>query len=1586
MRPLTHWKSLLMIAVTAAGISCSPRPPINRVQPNALDKSFFVGANLADPSDDPEFYTRGSLIDVGYGASQDGLFTATYAQPISRIKWVIQETLLVARLTYERVQGTDGKGAGPSADDGVVVAAFKIESHFDIIRDYNPSTGEQQNILVENTTDRPWNERQYMRVDWSQNLATDTYDFDTLAQVGVGGSVTYSPLAYYINDPNSPDAPYFDTTNGYFDVTVKAFAQPQTINLAQFGFGTGSYPACDFDADFQGGSGPSGTCDPVELTIRHSFKRVVNTDYEPEDWIGPKFSAYGAFTTERLGYAADYGLSDDLWHRFIDRYNIWDRSHYYTNPKDMTGQVACYTTATTPPGADPHRDTNNNGTEDECESVGRGSRCDEFNHRCTLPVRDRQTKPVVWYYVVSGAPASVVDYYESSANAAHEWDIALRSSVQTARYAECQRTGGTDCQNQYPVYSGQMDEAADAVALSSEVEACRAGKAYAGQDCNAVADSVAATRNYSAGVVALAKMDEMLVLCHSPVESGDNAKCGGPRLPANITALMCADPNRTADTATACGKALTVRPGDLRYHQVQTIQTVQNPSPWGIMVDANDPLSGEKVAASINVWSYVTDLWSQQVVDLGRYIKGELTTADVTEGTYVHNWVAAANAATKGSRMLTTQDANRRIAGAVGLTPDAVGLLQLGASAMPAQTQQALQSFDQQLRQVQASATAPSTSAVQTEARREAALGSSMEADLVTDPMQQLAGIQTGTDPATALAYASPFRGNNPDIMYSIQQAQQISLAAQGACIMRDADAPLAIANLTDILQKKFGNFNPADSQAVQLARAEKMREYIARRGHYAVVAHEMGHSIGLRHNFVSSSDAWSYRPQYWQLRTDDGQTVNQCRQLTPDGNGCVGPRYLDPPNANEQKNLIYMFMHSTVMDYAGETTQDTIGLGAYDFAAARMFYGDVAPVYTDPMFKLNQKGGPAVEAKQDNFGGLLGIAPMALGSNGQLTNIHYSALQQVYRLIQNCHKVDPSIYQPATWNADRDGAWDPLFDGLIVQQANGNYTRCEQQKVDYVNWNQLSTDATGQIEKFGVADSQMRTRVPYGFATDTWADLGNISVYRHDNGADPYEIFDFLITQQELMHIFDNYRRQRTSFSVRKAFTRGLERYDYKLRDGAKALTFVKNIFENEGIDNGVSGEALWQYAGANFYPNNLVAASLVFDHFAQELQRPESGPHYMDVNGVLRSTADTNLFVTPNTAVTIPNGATGLFQQVSFGGRPLENLFATDKGNDYDVEYTLNAGSYYQKAYTPMMMAESVDNFVSSARNDFLDARFRAVSIADLFPDGYRRWLGNNLTNDATINGAHLAANVDGSPMNDPDGYPTYGIGWTSWSDPDGPSACFEDATTHTCMAVPPNMVAIDPQVGWEQQKFLIAFTLLYIPENQQQEWLNMLNIWDLGTDADPGLADHIEFHDPLGKVWEAERYGQEVLFGKTVEKGISARMLQYANQLLNAAYVTTPSSQLDESGNPLWYLAQKNSDGTLHVKYDPNVQSISGNGAFVTGRPGCDSTDDSACTCSDNTACVQLTHYTEVPTYLRTSLSAYGLQAPGMRGVYP
>ena len=138
------------LALVLLGGCAEERPPIDQVQPYALKKSFFIGEDFNSTADDPEFWTQGTLIDVGYGASQGGLFTSTYAQPMSRIKWQINEDMLIGRISYERIDNTDGRGVNEDGaervQDGVIAVAFPILSHFDVMNAYNPTTGEQLNI------------------------------------------------------------------------------------------------------------------------------------------------------------------------------------------------------------------------------------------------------------------------------------------------------------------------------------------------------------------------------------------------------------------------------------------------------------------------------------------------------------------------------------------------------------------------------------------------------------------------------------------------------------------------------------------------------------------------------------------------------------------------------------------------------------------------------------------------------------------------------------------------------------------------------------------------------------------------------------------------------------------------------------------------------------------------------------------------------------------------------------------------------------------------------------------------------------------------------------------------------------------------------------------------------------------------------------------------------------------------------------------------------------------------------------------------------------------------------------------------
>src|SRR5262249_26644207 len=147
----------------------------------------------------------------------------------------------------------------------------------------------------------------------------------------------------------------------------------------------------------------------------------------------------------------------------------------------------------------------------------------------------------------------------------------------------------------------------------------------------------------AAAMAKIVPMDPVLVLCHNPVLQSDHPACGP--------------------------LGLSPRLGDLRYNTVLNIDKPQTPSPWGIMVDADDPLTGEKVAASINIWTHITDIGAQNLVALVRYMNGELTTADITNGNYVTNWANAMKLGGGGlGPTMTRRQISQRLGAATGVS------------------------------------------------------------------------------------------------------------------------------------------------------------------------------------------------------------------------------------------------------------------------------------------------------------------------------------------------------------------------------------------------------------------------------------------------------------------------------------------------------------------------------------------------------------------------------------------------------------------------------------------------------------------------------------------------------------------------------------------------------------------------------------------------------------------------------------------------------------------------------------------------------------------------------------------------------
>ncbi len=1458
-----RWLGLIALTwgVAAVAVGCAQsRDPINRVQADALDKHFFVGASLSDPSDDPEFYMGSRIVDEPYGVGQDFWLFQSIGS-LTRIKWEIQETKLVARLTYERIQNSDYHGS-QATNNGQVVAMFNIVSQFDIKRDYNPQTGEQLNVIVENTTDSPWYEREYFRVDWSTNLVTDAYDFDFVANAKLDG-VHFDSLSYYVEDPSDPDAPVFSQQDGYFDITTKIFATPQAVDTPY-----GTIPLCYFYGKY-----PAYTCSPAEVKVRLSFKKVVDDDYEPEDWDGNKMAAFGFFSVDRFGYERNYGILDQAWHRFATKFNLWQKSHVDGTQcaidawRDASGTIQNYKVDSnglyvtdgvtglpipdpagqpftkSAPGVDVHRQ-DGAGTEVECrftdvkgQVVTPGSRCDEFKNKCDIPLYARQTKTTPLYY----GPTAPADLFTSTAAALNSWNLAVKRAVQIGKVTEANRA---------------------LVAVGQET--------WPTSEADLLADQKGAK-----------KVPDLFVLCHNPVLSDD-------------------DP--------ACGKAgLKVRLGDLRYSVVDIIETPQTPSAWGIMTDFDDPVTGEKVQASINEWAYILDIASQNTEDLVRWINGEISNSQITSGQYMQQWLAASKlgAAQHSPNVLSAAEIQSRInsidksIGKLNGVPAGTPIAQAAGMAARNLSQTLGGSLDAQL-----------------EGTRQSLLGSQWESRLLTPDFLQMAGFdprQPFAGDPTTLAMASPLRGLNPTLRRWSKGVVQGALLQKNMCVIDDMPEPDALVGLARQAQQLFPlpDPNSPNYTAKVDTRNQSLHQWLREQFHQSVIAHEMGHSMGLRHNFSGSWDSLNYHTEYWQLRTRNGQE-HYCGfpgspdAKTPHTNGtdCVGPRWVDPLTDQETNGLIWKWASTTVMDYPGDPTQDTNDIGPYDKAAMRFGYANIVDVEKNLKLAVSAAGVPSGTGADfisaggllDGFGGIFGFSygTYADRASGFLLPNHYSMYADKYGLVGTC------TANPA-WNGDPGSP--------LAQQCTGPaldfVAERDMRSVPKVSNADLQNNPSN-LAGFAV-DPANRVRHPYMFGGDEFADHGNVPVFRFDSGADAYEQMQFFLSTYENRYIFNNFRRNRVTFNTDQVVGYIEDRYWDKVQAITKSLALGIELFTQPNLD-------------ATAQPGLLMPMALAsadgLSMFIRAMTRPEPGAYGVPASPGPSGPPNpwTSTYATPPPAGASINVALGDGE-----GRFLHNDFDYTKGYFW-ADYQTQVGSAYEKTLAPYYLTEAYNDFISNSKDYYIDGRYKNLSYASIYPNQIRRIFSNLMaTESATLeldNGASAQIftvapyTIPGSTS------PTTSVATTTvqylpWDKYDP-----ADSAT-TALQYPPNAVLLDPLVGWEEQYPALIDLFIFGPTSQSQDLVDQMRIFSPGDAAGVSLpADQqVRYRDPLtGIEYVARNYGTEVVnpnIGFQVAKTIGARMLQHANYLARIAYqVTQPADATngeltyapDGAGNPI------------------------------------------------------------------------------------
>ncbi len=1393
----------LAVGCVLGGSGCAEeRDPINRVDLGALPKTFFVGEKLEDASDDPEFYFRTTLVDVSAGAGSEELFTSTDAQPTVRVRWEITDAKLIARLAYELVDNTDGKGTPGGArndeprppvvdgvrakvparttTDGQIVASFEIRKHFDVRRGYNAETGEENNVVEENNTDRPWNQREYIRVDWSKNLVTDAYDLDGASQMGLWGAVKWDPIAYYVSDPASPDAPTVDLTNGYMDVTQKAFAAPQMVHDEELG----DFPACQLVGNF-----PRISCNPSEVKLRLAFRKVVDTDYEAADWDGRKMELFGYFTNDRYGYDRRYGVVDDKWHRFASRWNVFEKSH---DP----AKRSCNTPDITPVGANPHRDTNGNGTEDECEDVGRGARCDTARHLCTIPLRDRKIRTIPWH-VNRDFPA---DLFDGAKKVVDTWSDGVRVGLLAGRLAECRRTKEGGCEAAMGWPARWSDDFVPPV-----------------------------------GSASAAQVPQVFVLCHNPVDATKDHK--------------------------ACGEAgLSPRMGDLRYNFFTYVVSPQAQGPWGIMVDAEDPLTGEKIAGSVNQWGSTLDRAAAQLTDLVELIGGTTSPDQFIAGQDVSSWVKTNALGGPGEKPapMSAEELSERLA---SFDPKAMTPFMTGAPKAARPGPKAAQ-FRQRMKDLDGAGKLGVGNANITK-RLGKLRGTELEAKTVTPEIAQAAGFNPKAPiTAAAIERASAFSRANPMMRRALARRAALSRSKRHSC-RREAPDSDHLVGLARKAQQLFGKVDPKDAARVQEHR-DKIYQWARREFATGVFSHEFGHSMGLRHNFAGTFDSLNYDVRYWQLRTKNGTVTKPCAAGTQDGASCIGPRYSDPVTDEEINGGLGGYATSSVMDYPGDQALDMYLIGKYDRAALRFGYGGVVDVWAAPGMTVTGSGGSKDKAFEavglaDPLG-LFGVRSFSLASSAESKFIHYSQYANEFGLVDGCRPD--------------------------AESALG--TTCSGAALDVVDYRDMKDFAPNPAyasfaTTSAAVDPQGRVRRGYIFSSDEFADSGNVPAFAYDAGADPYEQVRFLESAYENRYLLDAFRRGRTTFNSSDVVWRTQSHYLDPIQLLAKTFAFAM-VLE---VDDPTKPTPQLLVDG-NYGPLAM-ATSVSFDLFTRMLTRPEPGSYCSTGSDKCPGVQPPGLLDYIYVADPVPLPAETPYDfNVALGtGRFIHNDFDYSQGYWWS-DYQKQVGSFYDKIWAVYYLSEAFDSFISNSKEDFIDGRYKNVNFATIYPTQTRRLFGALLTGDVeTI-----------APWAEPTGaggIPNAKLTYPAWHLPDGLGTR------------PAKPKLVDPAFGFNEQLYAMVWGTMFFPTSWSRGFIDDSRITAFVNEQItwPAAETYVFIDPATNMTYRARTTGTEKLFGVDHEKSIGARMLAWANNLVYEAYVVETDAQgfylLNPDGTP-------------------------------------------------------------------------------------
>jgi hypothetical protein len=458
----------------------------------------------------------------------------------------------------------------------------------------------------------------------------------------------------------------------------------------------------------------------------------------------------------------------------------------------------------------------------------------------------------------------------------------------------------------------------------------------------------------------------------------------------------------------------------------------------------------------------------------------------------------------------------------------------------------------------------------------------------------------------------------------------------------------------------------------------------------HAVMLHELGHTMGLRHNFAGSADALNFHDEYWPERVKTIEPVKAYTQRTDfavdaflysncalqgglpaAAGGTIPGTDVTQGCAEQRANKMSEYQYSSIMDYGGRFNADFHGLGKYDVAALASGYGDLVEVFADEAMAGMEQGSQALE---------INVRDAALEANQVRNPVLSEGIENALPFQPNGSQLAHYTNLPAMF-----GGYENLGKRRFVPRT------------DYLaslnGSNALPADQRALVP----------VKVPYLACYDEFVDSVE-ECHRWDQGADGYEIVANNLRAYREYYVFNNFQKDRVGFDPFNVYTRTLSRYFLPLT----------NMYQHW----------LWGVIATGLAPQGsprgdlgLLASLEGLNRLINTMSTPEYGAHVYD--------ATTAEYVPANGScpegggeVLIPMGSTGpVAGQGEFMSMPEcidvprgvgRTYFSRYDSSGYDVfRRILESGHFYDQMAAIMALQTSNASVVGIGSDVNADAR---------------------------------------------------------------------------------------------------------------------------------------------------------------------------------------------------------------------------------------------------------------------------------------